>query len=71
MDYASKHQMTLEQTKAKLADTAMKLQVQKELAAMDTHKELHLHHTPSADALLPPPVQTPGKAPNGSAFAQV
>lgn len=71
MDYASKHQLTLEQTKAKLADTAMKLQVQKELAAMDTHAALHMHHTPSAEALLKPPTQTPGKAPNGKAFSQV
>jgi hypothetical protein len=71
LDYASKHQMTLDQTKAKLADTAMKLQVQKELAAMDTRASLHMHHAPSGDALLKPPTQAPGKAPNGKAFAQV
>jgi hypothetical protein len=57
--------------KKQLADTAMKIQAQKELAAMDTHAAIHMHHIPSGDALMKPPTQAPGKAPNGKAFAQV
>lgn len=71
LDYASKHQLSLDQVKSKLADTAMRLQTQKDLAAMDARLAVHQHHTPSADALLKPPAQTPGKAANGKAFSQV
>ena len=71
MDFASTHQITTDQAKTKLADTAMKLQVQNELAAMDTHAQLHMHHAPSGDAMLKPPAQAPGKAANGKAFSQV
>lgn len=63
MDYASKHQTTLDQVKAKLADTAMKLRVQKELAAAETSLEVHKHRTPSAESVMKPPSgQTPGRA---------
>lgn len=71
MDYAAKQQMSLEQVKSKLADTAMKLRVQKELAAAEHHLALTTHSTPSADNLMKPPTQTPGKAGNGNAFTQL
>lgn len=71
LDYASKHALSLEQVKAKLADTAMKVNAQKELATLDAGVSLRQHHTPSADALMKPPVQTPGKAADGKAFSQV
>jgi hypothetical protein len=73
IDFATKHQMNVEQVKGKLADSAMKLRVQKELAAAEQSLEMHLHSNPSgADVLaLQPPVQLPGKASNGKAFSQV
>ena len=71
LDYASKHALSLEQVKQKLADTAMKIQAQKELATLDAGLTLRTHHTPSADALMKPPTQSPGKAENGKAFSQV
>lgn len=70
LEYATKHQLSLDQVKAKLADTSMKLQAQRELAAMDTKLQVHTHNTPSADALMKPPVQRPGKAGQGKAFTQ-
>lgn len=68
MEFASKHQLSLDQVKAKLADTAMKLRVQKELAAAQAGLDAKLHTTPSAADLMKPPTEPPGRAPNGSAF---
>lgn len=70
LEFASKHQLSLDQVKAKLADTSMKLNVQRELAAAQMKLEAHAHNTPSGDALMKPPVQTPGKAGQGKAFSQ-
>lgn len=70
MDFASKHQLSLDQVKAKLADTAMKLRVQKELAAAQAGIDAKLHTTPSASDLLKAPTEPPGRAPNGSAFTK-
>lgn len=61
MEYASRHQLTLEQVKAKLSDTVMKLNVQKELAAADMH---------SKSPVIAPPVEIPGRAQNGHAYEQ-
>lgn len=70
MDFASKHQLSLDQVKAKLADTAMRLRVQKELAAADAGLTAKLHTTPSASDLIKAPTEPPGRAPNGSAFTK-
>lgn len=67
LDYANRHQLSLDQVKAKLADTAMKLQAQKELSAMTLGTELHKHHNPSPQA-LPPPTEPAGRAANGQAW---
>jgi len=69
MDYSNKHQITVENVKAKLADTAMKLKVQKELAAMDS--AISLHTEKIAANAAKPPVQVPGRAPKGKGFSQV
>lgn len=71
MEYASKNQQTLEQVKARLAETALKLQTQKELAAMETKLEIHKQSGKSAKDAMKPPTQTPGKAGQGKAFTQV
>lgn len=70
MEFASKHQLSLDQVKAKLADTAMKLRVQKELAAAQAGIDAKLHTTPSASDLIKAPTEPPGRAPNGSAFTK-
>ena len=58
MEYSTKQQISLDETKAKLASDAMKLNVQKELASMtDTPKQV-----------LTPPVEPQGRAPDGMAF---
>lgn len=54
--------------KAMLASTVMKLNAQRDLANQTTLVDLHKHHTPAP--VLPPPVQTPGRADNGQAFQQ-
>lgn len=76
LDYSNKHQISLEQVKAQLAGTAMKLNVQKELSAAsmvqsDNHVaakhavELHKHHVPQA---ISPPTEPAGRAPDGQAW---
>jgi hypothetical protein len=71
MEFAAKHNLNLENVKAKLADTTMRLQVQKQLAAMDNDIRIKEHTTPTASDLMKPPAQRPGKAANGKAFSQV
>jgi len=71
MEFAAKHNLNLENLKVKLADTTMRLEAQKQLAAMDNDMRMKEHTMPSASDLLKPPAQTPGKAANGKAFSQV
>lgn len=58
LEYSTKQQISLDETKAKLADSAMKLGVQKELAAM----------TNTPKQVLKPPTEPAGLAPDGQAF---
>jgi len=71
IDFSAKHNLNIENVKAKLADTTMRLQAQKELAAMDKHVRLTEHTTPSASDILKPPAQAPGKAQAGREFSQL
>ena len=71
MEFAAKHNLNLENVKAKLADTTLRLQAQRELAAMDHHARVMEHTTPSASDLMKPPTQAPDKAANGKAFSQL
>lgn len=59
LDYAAKHSMQLEDVKAKLADTAMRLRVQKELSA-----------EAGARQVINPPTEPAGRADNGKAYQQ-
>lgn len=74
--YANQNNQTLQTVQAELAQTAMKLNVQKDLALADHVMDHHQHSTLSADSKLsatstmPPPVQVPGRAGNGQAFEQ-
>lgn len=81
LDYANRHQMSLDQVKADLAKTAMTLDTQKQLNAADNAVELHknrhqprppkaVHPQRSAPPLMKPPSQLPGRAGNGRAFEQ-
>lgn len=76
LDYANKHQISIEQLKTELATTTMKLQTQKQLSAasmqVDLHKDktskeidLHKHKTPQAIA---PPTEPAGRAKPGESF---
>ena len=71
IEFSAKHNLNLENVKAKLADTTMRLQAQKQLAAMDNEIRMKEHTTPAASDLLKPPAQAPGKASAGREFAQV
>lgn len=57
LEYAMEHKIAIEEVKARLASDAMKLRVQKELAAMDAPGQA-----------LTPPTEPPGKAPAGQAY---
>ncbi len=65
LEYANKHTISIEQVKSELAQTTMKLAVQKELSAQSTATDLHKHSTPQAEN---PPTEPAGKAPVGEAF---
>lgn len=67
IDYANKHQLTLEQIKGKLAETVMKLRTQKELAIGSAQVGLHKHHNP-VPQVATPAMEPPGRAPAGEAF---
>jgi hypothetical protein len=57
LEYANKRQISLDEVKAELAGTVMKLQTQKELAAHDR-----------AGEALKPPTEPAGRAPSGQSF---
>lgn len=61
LQYAMQQQMQLEDIKAKLSDSAMKLSVQKELANINTQP---------AKQVLPAPSEPPQRAPAGRAFQE-
>lgn len=65
LEYANKQKLSLDTVKAKLADTAMRLKTQKELAAATLSTDLHKHHNPQ---VATPAVEPPGRAPAGQAF---
>lgn len=69
MEYANRRNISLDQAKAELAKTAMTLQAQRELNAVDNALDLHKHRTQQPRGARPP-VQTPGRAANGRAFEQ-
>ena len=58
LEYSTKQQISLDETKAKLASDAMKLNVQKELASM----------TAVPKQVITPPVEPVGLAPDGQAY---
>lgn len=60
LDYANKHQITIEQIKSDLARDAMKLNLQKELAYSNQAHE--------AEQIITPPTEPVGRAPDGQAF---
>ena len=71
LDYANKKELKLEEVKTKLADTSMKLQVQKELSALGHQVSLRMHDTPDVppDAITPA-TEPAGRAADGKAFTQ-
>jgi hypothetical protein len=62
LDYANREKTTLENVKAKLADTAMKLNVQRELSQIAAAAD---EKTPRAAT---PPNEPAGKAPAGEGY---
>lgn len=67
LEYANKRGISLDQVKADLAQTAMKLNTERELNAQNNRSE------PRPSRRQPqqkPPVQAPGRAANGKAFSQ-
>lgn len=66
LEYANKNKIALDQIKAHLADTALKLRTQKELAGAAGALDIHKHYNPPQVAA--PAVEPPGRAPAGQAF---
>lgn len=67
LDASTKKGVSLDQMKADLAQTSAKLQTEERLA---TAALVHGAHA-QQHQVMPPPVQVPGKAPDGHAFEQV
>lgn len=75
LKYANDHQMTVEQVKAKLADTSMKLTVQRELAAApqpgrNGQVRRVKPQRGGGSQVLTPPTEPRGRARDGQAFIQ-
>lgn len=66
LEYAQQNKTTLENVKAQLAQTAMKLNTQKELSMAALNVDVHKHHNPSQ--VMTPPVEVAGRAPDGQGF---
>lgn len=66
LKYANDRGLTLEQVKAQLAQTAMKINLQRELSEDARMVDLHKHHNPQ---VMTPPTEPAGRAPAGEAFA--
>lgn len=71
LESAARQQISVDQVKSKLADSAMKINAAKELAAAQLQNDRHIHHTVNADILGKPVTQVPGKADDGKSFSQV
>jgi hypothetical protein len=69
LEYASKHNMKLEDVKAALAQTAMRLNTERELTMATLNTDLHKHHNPEPGPAIQPLVEVPGKAPAGQSFS--
>jgi len=67
LEYANRHQISLENVKAMLARTAMTLAAQKQLAGMERAVVKPRYNNPQ---VARPAVEPPGRAPNGRAFEQ-
>lgn len=65
-EFAMQQKISVDQAKTKLADTAMKLRVQKEMEMVHAHTELRKHGMKEA---MKPPIQTVGRAKD--AFSQI
>lgn len=67
LKYANQRQITLDQVKAQLAETAAKVQLQRDLAELSTSSDLHKHHNPQ---VMTPPAEPPGRADPGQAYQE-
>ncbi len=65
LEYANKHQITIDQVKGMLASKAMDINAERVLNAQNNAHDMHKHLNPPE-----PPVQAPGKAADGHAFDQ-
>lgn len=68
MEFASSEKLSLEAAKTKLAETAMKLQVQKELSTAALRVDLHKTESGRSPQAITPAVEPAGRAPDGQAF---
>lgn len=69
LDYANTNKTTLDNIKAELAQTAMKLETQKDLFVASTATDIHKHRNP-APQVATPAMEPAGRAPAGEAFAK-
>lgn len=71
LDYANKRELTLDQVKAQLSQTAMKLQTQKELSQLALQDGVHQRaHETVMTQVTAPPTEPEDKAAKGQAYAQ-
>lgn len=68
LKYAGDQKITLEQVKAQLAQTAMKLDTQKDLFVASTAVDVHKHRNPTAPQVATPAIEPAGRAPDGEAY---
>lgn len=67
LDYANRREISLEQVKAEMGQTAMKINAQKELSALTEGMAPH-KSSKAAPQVLTPPTEPAGRAPDGKAW---
>ena len=70
MQLAHQQKISVDQAKVRLADTSMKLKVQKELTALQQSADMKKHTTPTPAEVSKASAEIPGKAKPGKAFTQ-
>lgn len=70
MQVAAQQRISTDQAKVRLADTSMKLKVQKELTALQLGEDMKKHTTPKPSEITRSAAEIPGKAKPGKAFTQ-
>lgn len=70
LDYATKRDMQVEDVKARLTETAIKVDLQRDLSLAGHIKDIDQHRNPAPPQVVTPPTEPAGRADPGHAFEE-